>query len=225
MKPTVVGAASLAGPLPDVRQWRDLRSIDLDTNSFTGSLAGFASLPRLVVLVAHHLKLSGPLPPALCSVFECEAQANQFDCPLPQTVNGTACCKVSSCVNHTTAGDSGGSTGVSALIAPPMPPLLRSPPAMRRRVPMGQQQRADPGDTRPYGPGATSMLAVAVDSCARTIIYSALTARRVLHRAKLTMCRLHLSLPRALSARPLLIDREHKRVGQNPFDCRVTFWP
>ena len=131
---------SLSGSLPDVRQWRDLRSVDLDGNLLTGDLSGFAQLPKLAVLIAHNNRLSGKLSPGLNRVFQCDARNNQWQCPLPpRGSNGTRCCLVDSCLN-------------SSDRAVRVPPAVTIPGVQvvneRRRI-----LQADPGDHRPYGTG------------------------------------------------------------------------
>lgn len=124
---------ALSGVLPDVRGWSDLRSIDLDTNEkISGDLSGLGQLKKLAVVVIHGLKLSGTLPATLCGVFECDAYANDFSCPLPVVGNASSppCCGVKTCRN--------GSNHNMVVV-----PTVSVP----RRL------QADPGDKRPYGPG------------------------------------------------------------------------
>jgi hypothetical protein len=136
----------LSGRVPDVSRWSDLRSVDLDSNkALTGNLSNFAELRKLVVLVMHNMGLSGELPDSLCSIFECDAHANEFQCPLPAPPReGTACCGVTKCTN-----------GSSTVSMHPPPQQAVSAAVINysqtRRTPL----QADPGDNRPYGPGYT----------------------------------------------------------------------
>ena len=162
----------LSGSLPNVRAWRDLRSVDLDSNELTGDLSGFAQLPKLAVLIAHSLRLAGQLPPELCHVFQCDAHGNSWQCPLPppprNASKGEHCCMVDTCTNSSAAAVF--RTALSAEVADSSsstawPDHRRQPSESGRGrsaqstsstgVGMGGERRlqADPGDKRPYGQG------------------------------------------------------------------------
>ena len=129
------------GALPDVSRWSDLRSVDLDSNkALTGELTGFAKLRKLVVLVVHNMGLSGALPASLCQVFECDAHGNGFQCPLPH--NGSKRCCAATCTNSSI--ESSGSRSNSS---------SSSSSSRDAKRPARRMLQADPGDTRPYGPG------------------------------------------------------------------------
>ena len=114
----------------------------------SGNLSGLGKLRKLAVVVMHDLQLSGPLPPSLCGVFQCDAHGNRFDCPLPKA-NGTAtCCGVKRCGN-----DDADETTQLSLAAPGLATVAGGGAAAGGGGGLGRRLQADPGDTRPYGPG------------------------------------------------------------------------
>ena len=114
----------------------------------SGNLSGLGKLRKLAVVVMHDLQLSGPLPPSLCGVFQCDAHGNRFDCPLPKA-NGTApCCAVKRCGN-----DDADETTQLSLAAPGLATVAGGGAGAGGGGGLGRRLQADPGDTRPYGPG------------------------------------------------------------------------
>eukprot|EP01050_Picozoa_sp_SAG11_P001012 SAG11_NODE_40_length_21525_cov_16.276066_12_plen_302_part_00 len=135
----------LSGSLPDVRGWRDLRSVDLDSNEIAGDLSSFAQLPKVAVIIMHNMLLEGRLPPELCHVFQCDARDNAWRCPLPPHRNaskGSRCCLVDKCTNASAAVSTSSSSVISSKA------ITTAEVADDRR-----RLQADPGDLRPYGPG------------------------------------------------------------------------